>query len=117
MFRKKEPAGALKPADFYILLVLADGPLHGYGLMKEVARQSDGAVELEIGSLYRLLDRLLDAGWIEAGAHGPAGGDERRRYYRLAASGRRALQSEAARLRGVVQQLRKHAWLGDAGSR
>ena len=57
--RRRETPLALKPADFYILLVLADAPLHGYGLLKEVARQSGGAVELEIGSLYRLLDRLI----------------------------------------------------------
>jgi DNA-binding PadR family transcriptional regulator len=115
MFHKKEPAEALKPSDFHILLALADAPVHGYGLMKEVARQSDGAVELEIGSLYRLLDRLLEAGWIDAGAPAPAGSDERRRYYRITASGKRVLQAEATRLRGLVQKLRKHPLLGDAG--
>lgn len=106
---------ALKPADFYILLVLAEAPLHGYGLIKEVARRSGGAVELEIGSLYRLLDRLLAEGWIDSGASAPAGADERRRYYRITASGKRVLQAEVARLRELVHRLRKHDWLGDPG--
>lgn len=109
-----KPPLALKPADFYILLVLCETPLHGYGLRKAVARESGGAAALEIGSLYRLLDRLLDEGWIEASAHAPAGADERRRYYRLTPGGRRVLQGEAARLREVVRRLGKRELLGDA---
>lgn len=107
---------ALKPADFYILLVLADAPLHGYGLIKEVARHSAGSVELEIGSLYRLLDRLLEEKWIEFAPSAPPGSHERRRYYRLTPAGRRALQAEAVRLRELVQQLRRHPLLGEAGA-
>jgi hypothetical protein len=52
----------LKPADFHILLTLADGPRHGYGIMKDVESESGGDVRLEIGSLYRLLARMLEAG-------------------------------------------------------
>lgn len=115
MFRKHESPLALKPADFYILLVLAEAPLHGYGLSKEVQRQSAGSVALEIGSLYRLLDRLLQEGWIDTTATAPAGADERRRYYRLTPSGRRVLQAEVTRLRALVDRLGKHAWLGHAG--
>jgi DNA-binding PadR family transcriptional regulator len=91
----------LKPADFHILLALADGPRHGYGIMKEVERESGGGVRLEIGSLYRLLGRLLDAGLIE-----DADGDERRRYYRISRLGRRALKTEAVRLAGLVDLVR-----------
>src|SRR2546429_7851270 len=68
----------LKPADFHILLTLLDGPLHGYGIMKEVERESGGEVRLEIGSLYRLLGRLLSDGLLEMGE-----GDGRRQYYSL----------------------------------
>ena len=89
---------ALKPADFHILLALTQGPRHGYGLMKEVERESRGGVRLEIGSLYRLLARLLDSGLIEE-----ADEDERRRYYRLSRQGRRVLQAEAERLAGLVE--------------
>src|SRR5713101_2933287 len=67
---------ALKPSDFHVLLALHEGPLHGYGIMKHVESESHGTVRLEIGSLYRLLGRLLDEGLIEEGA-----GDERRRMY------------------------------------
>jgi DNA-binding PadR family transcriptional regulator len=103
--------GSLKPADFHILLVLAEGPRHGYGIMKEVERESDGKLHLEIGSLYRLLARMLDGGLIEE-----ADGDERRRYYRISRLGRRVLRAEAERLTGVVELLRARKLLpeGDA---
>jgi len=89
--------GLVKAADFYILLALAAGPRHGYGIMKDVERESAGEFRLEIGSLYRLLDRLLRNGLIEEAAV-----DERRRQYRMTRLGRRALKAEAARLAGVV---------------
>jgi len=89
---------ALKPADFHLLLALSQGPCHGYGLMKEVERQSNGGVRLEIGSLYRLLSRLLDSGLIEE-----ADEDERRRFYRISRVGRRVLKSEAERLVELVE--------------
>ncbi len=84
---------ALKPADFHILMALTQGPRHGYALMKEAEHESQGGVRLEIGSLYRLLARLLDSGWIEE-----ADEDERRRYYRLSRLGHRVLKAEAERL-------------------
>jgi DNA-binding PadR family transcriptional regulator len=88
----------LKTADFHILLALAAGPLHGYGIMKHVERDTAGEVALEIGSLYRLLARLVTEGLIDD-MDNP---DERRRYYRITAPGRKALKSEAARLANVV---------------
>jgi DNA-binding PadR family transcriptional regulator len=91
----------LKTGDFHILLVLAEGPRHGYGIMKEVERESKGEVRLEIGSLYRLLARLLDTGLIEE-----AEGDERRRFYRLSRLGLRVLKSEATRLADLVETFR-----------
>ena len=101
----------LKPADFHILLVLAEGPRHGYGIMKEVERESAGDVRLELGSLYRLLARLLAEGLLEEGE-----GDERRRYYRLSRLGRRVLKEEAGRLAGLVDLVRMRKLLpeGDA---
>ena len=92
----------LKPADFHILLALAGGPLHGYGIMKGVERDTAGEVTLEIGSLYRLLARLVTEGLIDP----MDGSDERRRYYRITAAGRKALKSEAARLATVVTLVR-----------
>src|ERR1700739_1965893 len=68
--RTVEEALPVRPRDFFVLLVLAGGDLHGYGIMKAVARESRGSVTLEVGSLYRTLDRLLEAGLIEEGDGG-----------------------------------------------
>ena len=92
----------LKPADFHILLALAGGRLHGYGIMKHVELDTAGSVTLEIGSLYRLLARLVTEGLIDD----IVSTDERRRYYRITAAGRKALKSEAARLASVVSLVR-----------
>ena len=96
----------MKPADFHILLALLEKPRHGYEIMKEVERESEGKVLLEVGTLYRLLARLLEAGWIEE-----AGEDDRRRNYRLTRLGRRTLREEAERLALVVDRLRVHKLL------
>ena len=88
----------LKPADFHILLALSDGPLHGYGIMKSVEHESSGQVRLGLGSLYRLLSRLLDLGLIEQQEP-----DGRRRDYVLTAFGRRVLEAEARRLASLLK--------------
>lgn len=95
---------ALTPAAFHILLALADEERHGYGIMQEVARRTDGAVRLNSGTLYRSIKQLLGAGLIaETGERpDPSLDDERRRYYRLTITGRRAAEGEAARLDRVV---------------
>jgi len=101
----------LKPADFHILLTLLDGPRHGYGIMKEVERESGGEVRLEIGSLYRLLGRLLNDGLLEMGE-----GDGRRQYYSLSRLGRKVLKAEAQRLAGLVALARSRKLLREADS-
>ena len=92
----------MKPPDFHILLALAAGPLHGYRIMKDVERDTGGEVMLEVGSLYRLLARLVSEGLIDH----VDGADERRRYYRITTAGRRVLKSEAARLANVLTLVR-----------
>ena len=101
----------LKPADFHILLTLLDGPLHGYGIMKEVERESGGEVRLEIGSLYRVLGRLLNDGLLEMGD-----GDGRRQYYSLSRLGRKVLKAEAQRLAGLVDLVRARKLLRETDS-
>ena len=103
--------GAMKTADFHVLLALAGGPRHGYGIMKDVERESGGEVRLEIGSLYRLLARMLAAGLIEQGDS-----DDRRRYYRITRQGRRVLRAEAARLAGIVALVRSRKLLPEGDS-
>lgn len=96
----------MTPLEYHVLLVLAGGDLYGYAIKKAVARESGGAVSPEIGSLYRVLARLLDVGRVAEAADADGGADVHpgrdRRYYALTESGRRALQAESARLRRVL---------------
>jgi DNA-binding PadR family transcriptional regulator len=101
----------LKPSDFHVLLTLSDGARHGYGIMKDVESESKGEVRLEIGSLYRLLGRLLDEGLIAE-----ADGDGRRRYYQLSRLGRRVLKAEAERLASLVDLVRMRKLLPGTGA-
>jgi DNA-binding PadR family transcriptional regulator len=103
----------LRPRDFLVLLVLAGGDLHGYAIMKEVERQSGGRVRLEVGSLYRTIARLLDAGLIEEPAGDPPAeaDEERRRPYRISPYGRRVARREAERLVDVLELARARGLL------
>jgi DNA-binding PadR family transcriptional regulator len=94
----------LSPANLHILLALAGEDLHGYGIMQEVARQSEGQYKLGPGTLYDNLQRLLDGGIVNETPRRPAEDDPRRRYYRLTALGRGILSAEVARLEGVVRE-------------
>jgi DNA-binding PadR family transcriptional regulator len=96
----------LAPATLHILLALAGANLHGYGIMQEVARQSEGRYKLGPGTLYDNLQRLMKQKLVEE-----AGSDRdapRRRYYRLSNTGRAVLAAEIARLEGVVRAARPH---------
>lgn len=98
----------LSPAVFHILLALADEERHGYGIMQEVERRTDGAVQLGPGTLYGAIKRLLKNGLIEEidERPDPELNDERRRYYRLTDLGVGVLSAEAARLDELVRQAR-----------
>ncbi len=97
----RDPSSALPltPALFHVLLSLADGQKHGYAILKEVERRTDGAVRLSTGTLYGIVKRLLADGLIRQSA---AGSDERRTAYRLTHFGRRVALAEAERLRDLV---------------
>jgi DNA-binding PadR family transcriptional regulator len=90
---------------FHILLALADGERHGYSIIKEVDEETEGAVRLGPGTLYRMLKQLLDDEWIIEVEHEDES-DPRRRYYRLTPRGRRIAQAEAARLANLVKLAR-----------
>ncbi len=98
----------LSPAIFYILLALSDEDRHGYGIMQEVARQSEGRYKLGPGTLYDNLEKLLNQGIVEESTRRSLADDPRRRYYRLTAFGRRLLVTEITRLEGVVRKARSH---------
>jgi len=95
----------LSPATLCILLSLAAQELHGYGIMQEVARQSEGAYRLGPGTLYDNLQKLLCRGLVEESRR-PADDDPRRRYYRLTSLGREVLRAETARLESLVREAR-----------
>ena len=97
----------LRPVDFLVLVVLADGPRHGYALAQEVERRSRGKVRVRPGDLYRVLYRMDGAGLIEPA---PAtsrqkGADDRRAIYRITPLGRRVARSEARLLADVAAGL------------
>lgn len=94
----------LTPAVFNILLSLADGEKHGYGIMLEVEANTNGQVIMGPGTLYGSIKRMLKAELIEESDEraDPEMDDQRRRYYRLTNQGRRALGMEAKRLASQV---------------
>ena len=98
----------LSPAALHILLALASEDRHGYGIMREIARQSDGRYKLGPGTLYDNLQKLLDQGIVEERSLRSPGDDPRRRYYRLSRFGRGLLATEVARLEGVVREAKLH---------
>jgi len=104
MERSPQELLPLTPPVFHILLALADEERHGYGIMQDVARQTDGALQLGPGTLYGCLKRMLAAGLVEESEARPDTelDDERRRYYRMTAFGRRVARVEAQRLAGAV---------------
>jgi DNA-binding PadR family transcriptional regulator len=95
----------LSSSIFHILLALVEGERHGYGIMQEAARLSDGRVNLGPGTLYRSLKHLLSDRLIEESDERPVPelDDERRHYYRLTPFGLRVAKAEAQRLEALVQ--------------
>ncbi len=95
----------LPPVWFHLLLALTNQERHGYALMQDVADESEGKIRLGPGTLYGALKRLLALKLVEESGRRPDPelDDERRRYYRLTALGRRAVAAEAARHASLVQ--------------
>jgi len=98
----------LTPTVFNILLALVDGEKHGYGIMLEVEKNTQGQVLMGPGTLYGSIKRMLKANLIEECDERPDPqlDDQRRRYYRMTGLGNRALRMEAERLAAQVQMAR-----------
>jgi DNA-binding PadR family transcriptional regulator len=98
----------LPSAAFQILLSLAGEDLHGYGIMRQVAEQTDGRMRLGPGTLYSSIQTLLEAKFIEEVdlREDTKLGHERRRYYRLTSAGRKLARSEAERLADLLRVAR-----------
>jgi DNA-binding PadR family transcriptional regulator len=96
----------LPQAVFHIMVSLAEGERHGYAIMQEVAARTEGKLRLGPGTLYGSIKRMLEDGLIAEHEPRAASGDERRRYYRLTAFGRRVASAETARLESLYKQAR-----------
>ena len=101
----------LTAALFNVLLALSDGDKHGYAILKDVAVQTNGEVQLSTGTLYGIIKRLLSEGLIEELHNRPSlkEDDSRRRYYHLTAEGRQLAVAEAERMQKLIERARaKH---------
>jgi DNA-binding PadR family transcriptional regulator len=108
--RPLDPADLLplKSDVLLILLAVAPAPLHGYGILRDVAERSGGELVLQTGALYRVLRRMLNDRLIEECPR-PAdadSSDERRRYYQLTPFGRQVMDAEVARMARLVRAAR-----------
>jgi DNA-binding PadR family transcriptional regulator len=96
---------------FEILLSLADGDRHGYELMKDIERRTEGRLRLHPGTLYRALARLIDDGLVEQRSGEEAAVEERRRPVRMTRLGAKVARAESERLAAQVAQARERRWL------
>ena len=98
----------LKTQWFHIMVSLAGGEQHGYGIMQDVLDRTAGKVRLWPATLYGSIKRLIEAGLIEESDERPAPelDDARRRYYQLTALGRSVLDAECERLQELVRTIR-----------
>src|SRR5215510_3947661 len=105
--RDLDSAPALRRVEFHILLSLASGERHGYGIIQDIEARGETAVP-DVGTMYRALARMLESRLIEASARRPApdADDERRNYYRITDAGRRAAKAEARRLEALTRAAR-----------
>ena len=91
---------------YFVLLALAEEPRHGYGIVQAVKTLSDEKVRLSAGTLYGILDRLVEAGYAEASGEIVVDG-RLRRYYRLTPEGLAVLAAETARLTDLASLARR----------
>lgn len=89
----------LRPVEFHVLLSLAAGARHGYGIMQDAAERTGEEIIPDVGTLYRALRRMVDRGLIEP----TAASDSRRNDYRLTPLGRRLAEAESRRLASLVR--------------
>lgn len=102
----------LPPATFHILLALAAGDRHGYGIIQDVEARTDGALRLSPGTLYRTIQRLLEQGLIvEPKRRSNPLDDPRRRYYQITPFGSAVARAEARRLSQLVRLARGAGFL------
>jgi DNA-binding PadR family transcriptional regulator len=92
----------LRPASYFVLAALLDGPLHGYAISSRAGELSDGEIRLTAGTLYGALERMAARGLVEIDSEETVDG-RLRRYYRLTGGGREAVVAEAGRLAAAAR--------------
>lgn len=102
--RRTDTLLPLRPVEFQILLSLAGGERHGYGIIQDARERGEAAPDL--GTLYRALARMLDQGLIESADTRPVSDDERRNYYRITDCGLGVAKAEARRLDALTRAAR-----------
>ena len=112
-----KPFLPLSPAALHILLCLAGEARHGYGIMQDVVRQSNGHYKLGPGTLYDNLQKLMNQGLVEEAGKKIKDDDPRRRYYELTGLGRSVLEADVERLKSVVREANLRLKAASGGSR
>ena len=102
--RRADAQAPLRTVEFHILLSLASGESHGYGIINDIKARDASAVP-DVGTMYRALARMAESGLIEAVAS-PQDADPRRSYYRMTALGTRVAKAEARRVDGLARAAR-----------
>jgi DNA-binding PadR family transcriptional regulator len=102
--KRKSGSAPLKPVEFLVLAILKDGPLHGYGIVQEMASRTDGRISPRPGDLYRVLYRLDKKGLLAPDDRKTSCQEERRTCYRITQLGRTVLVSEAEFLKKMAAE-------------
>lgn len=105
--KRRDHEPPLRAVEFHVLLSLAAGERHGYGIIRDIGGRGTTPVP-DVGTMYRALARMAENGLIEAAARRPApdAADERRNYYRITAAGLRVARAEARRLEALTRAAR-----------
>jgi PadR family transcriptional regulator PadR len=87
-----------------ILRTLSSGPLHGYAIARRIKDASDDSLQIEDGSLYPALNRMLVKGWLAA-EWGISENNRKARFYELTPEGRKQLNSEAKDFDNLIRAI------------
>ena len=96
----------LLPGTLYMMVLrtIAAGPLHGYAIARRIQDASRGGLQVEDGSLYPALNRMLVKGWLKA-EWGTSENNRRARFYRLTPEGRKQLEREASDFEQLIKSI------------
>ena len=107
--RSPEDLLPLSTPVFHVLLSLSQGELHGYRIIRDIERRTDGEVTLSTSTLYGAIKRMMRDGLVEPSEERPDPelDDERRRYYRITAFGRAVARAEANRIERLAKIVKR----------